>query len=126
MRWKLVIAHHITPKKIDGSLIHLLTMEIMKRAEETGAIVNGYVTDMAPVNMAFWKILGVDAKRKCHVRSDVAHPLDETRRFFLLADGPHLMKNMKSSLENNKVFKFSQLIVDKYDLKSNMAKYRYI
>jgi len=124
-RWKYVVAHHITPKKLDSMAVKIVTEEIITKVEEeTGVEIEGYGTDMASVNMYYWKVCGITASRKGPVVCEIPHPRDSTRKLVIFADSLHLLKNCKCSLENNKEFELSDEIVKKYELPSNKVLYR--
>jgi hypothetical protein len=52
------------------------------------------------------------------------HPVDKSRKLAIMPDTPHLAKNLKAALANNKEFQLSTQLTKKYGLKTSVVKYR--
>lgn len=72
--------------------------------EESGAVVHGFVSDGAQTNRKMWLELGIDG-RKNSLKNWLTHPLDNNRKIFAFSDTPHLIKNVRNRLYNQKVLK---------------------
>lgn len=57
----------------------------------------------------YWHI-GVS--RGSAIENSIPHPINNNRRLFFLADGPHLLKNLKTYLVNNKLFIIEDVMHD--------------
>src|SRR5580765_8318176 len=78
---------------------------------------------MGLINRVMWRAFGIGVSRYSTIENSIPHPINENRRLFFLADGPHthiyththththLLKNLKNSLVNNKFFKIPEEIV---------------
>lgn len=58
-----------------------------------------------------WRAFGIGVSSYSTIENSIPHPMNENRKLFFLADGPHLLKTLKNSLLNNKVFKIPEEIV---------------
>lgn len=54
--------------------------------------------------------------------NSITHPCDQNRKFYIIGDVPHLIKNLVQSLRNNRIIVFDDCIVDRYSLRSSTAK----
>lgn len=63
--------------------------------------------------------------REGKVVFETEHPCDSTRTLVIMPDSPHLGKNLKAALANNKEFHIADNIVTKHGLKSSCIKFRY-
>src|SRR5258705_7869390 len=68
-----------------------------------------------------WKEFGIATGHFAATVNYVQHPTDDARKLFFLADGPHLLKNVKSALASNLVFVLSPEIVEQFKLPSNLV-----
>jgi hypothetical protein len=55
---------------------------------------------------------------------ETEHPCDSSRTLVIMPDTPHLGKNLKAALVNNKEFRVADHLVVKHGLKSNTVKFR--
>ena len=56
----------------------------------------------------------------------MSHPLDNSRKLFFFVDAPHLLKNLRTGLVNNKIVILSQNFVEMYKLSSCVVKCSHI
>jgi len=50
-----------------------------------------------------WKLLGISNERYNEVINKIIHPFNSSRFLYVIADLPHILKNLKQALFNNKV-----------------------
>lgn len=72
--------------------------------EESGAVVHGFVSDGAQTNRKMWSELGINGQKNA-LQNWFIHPLHNDRKIFAFSDTPHLMKNVRNRLFNQKVLK---------------------
>lgn len=106
-RWKLPVAYHFTPDSVDGAILKPIIETIIEKAEAIGLYVHSITSDMGPLNLGIWKAFGIVCNRYSKIHNYIVHPIDNTRHLFFIADAPHLLKNLKASLLNNKIIKLS-------------------
>ncbi|XP_052131481.1 uncharacterized protein LOC113214366 isoform X6 [Frankliniella occidentalis] len=132
-RWKVTVAVFFTNKKSaeanleqnkTGEEYRKILDDVIYRAESMGLKPCAIVTDMGPDNLALWKSYGIDGTR-FKVTAAIDSPT-RNAKISVMPDPIHLMKAIKSSLENNKVFVLPQEVVREYKLKSNVVKYEHI
>jgi hypothetical protein len=63
--------------------------------------------------------------KTCATKNFIINPSDG-RKIYFLADGPHLLKNIKNCLVQNKSIQLSPYFVEKYKLPSNLVKIEHI
>lgn len=51
-----------------------------------------------------WTELGITGD-KCQVQNYVIHPMDDTRKLYMLSDAPHLIKCIRNRLYDKKVLR---------------------
>lgn len=61
----------------------------------------------------------VVATRKGRLSNFITHPCDPDRKFWIIADVAHLLKNIVQGLRNNDVIVFDDAIVKAYNLEGN-------
>lgn len=69
--------------------------------EKSGAIVDGVVSDGASTNRKLWSELGISGEKDKVVNS-FKHPLNDKRNVYMFYDTPHLIKNVRNRLHNQK------------------------
>lgn len=74
---------------------------------------------MDPGNTGLWKLLGISTGRYNNTVNCIIHPCDINRYLYIIADPPHLLKNLKQALISNKVITISENTVHKYKLPTN-------
>lgn len=117
-RWKQAVAYYFTNGQSDGAALKSIIIEIIKKAEELGLRLLSVTSDMGGGNQAMWKSFGILSGRHSKTNSSIIHPCDESRQIHFIADVPHLLKNIRTSLLNNKRFMLPQSFVSKYNLSS--------
>ncbi|KAJ3641206.1 hypothetical protein Zmor_027721 [Zophobas morio] len=80
---------------------------------------------MGSANQAMWKTFGIKAGRKCETKNYVLNPVNGEKIYFL-ADGPHLLKNIKQCLVQNKIIQLPNDFVEKYKLTSDLVDVQHI
>jgi len=83
---------------------------------------------MGSSNKAMWTAYGIECSPGSeHVYNNSAsHPIDPERKLYFMPDVPHLFKNIKQSLLNNKFFTLDLNIVKKYNLPSDTVQSKHI
>lgn len=118
-RWKHVVGYYFTGDSFDGEILKDIIFQIINKVEDIGLHVNYVTCDMGPGNMRLWKACGINVGRYSNLRNYIPHPSNSNRFLYFIADIPHLLKNLKESLINNKFFILPQEFVQKYNLPSN-------
>lgn len=118
-RWKHVVGYYYTGDSFDDEILKDIIFQIINKAEEISLRVNYVISDMGPGNMRLWKTCGINVGRYSELRNYIPHPCNSNRFLYFIADVPHLLKNLKETLINNKVFILPQQFVQKYNLPSN-------
>lgn len=122
-RWKLYIAYYFTPDSLNGAILKPIIIEIIQKAESIGLYVHSVTSDMGPVNLSMWRAFeGISCSRYSKISNCIPHPIDNTRKLFFIADAPHLLKNLKASLLNNKVIELPQKFLETSNLSFPVAK----
>lgn len=96
------------------------------KAESIGIRVNSVTSDMGASNRAMWNSYGVNCSPDGTINNSIPHPSDSKRRLFFLPDVPHLFKNIKQSLINNKFIIISQNLIVKNNLTSDLVDFKHI
>lgn len=126
-RWKQLVAHHMTGSSTEPEEMKIIIFELIRRAEEIGLRVNNITSDMGGSNLAIWKTIGVGRERKENTFcNSIEHPEDSSRRLYVFADVPHLLKNLSNALLNNGSIKISPLIQEKYKLTSESVELQHL
>lgn len=82
---------------------------------------------MGPVNLAMWKAFGgIFFKRNLKSRYFIPHPIDNNYKLFFIADAPHLLKNLRTSLLNNKIMELPITFLKTYNLSYPVVKCEHI
>lgn len=68
-----------------------------------------------------WRGFGLN-NNKYSVQNSVPYPFDSERRLFFFADGPHLLKNLKAALVNNRSIILQPNYVKALNLSSSIVK----
>lgn len=93
---------------VNGLTLTQLIVKAVVLLENAGVKVHGLVSDGAQTNKKFWSELGISSKLNSCI-SYIEHFVDETRKFFIFSDTPHLIKNVRNRLYNNR-----ELMVNNY------------
>jgi len=86
---------------VAGLTLTQLIIKAVVLLENAGAKVHGLVSDGAQTNRKAWKELGIRGHLN-DCQSHVEHFVDSSRKFFVFSDTPHLIKNVRNRLYNNK------------------------
>jgi len=83
---------------------------------------------MGACNKAIWKNLGIHCLPEStgHLQNSTVHPCDSNRDLYFLPDVPHLFKNIKQALFNNKFISLHEEIIKKNNLTSNIVDIKHI
>ncbi|WP_129335244.1 hypothetical protein [Enterobacter cloacae complex sp. 2DZ2F20B] len=77
---------------------------------------------MGSAKQAMWKTFGIKTGRKCETKNYVLNPVNGEKNYF----GPHLLKNIKQCLVQNKIIELSNDFVEKYKLTSDLVDVQHI
>lgn len=113
-------------ESVNGRVYQKILFEIIGKAEKLGLKVHYITSDMGSSNQAFWKKNNITAGRYSKINNFLYHPLDLNRKIYIIADAPHLFKNMKNMLVNNKIIYISDEIKNKNNLPTNEIKIDHI
>ncbi len=83
-----------------------LAIKALTLLEQAGAKIHGFVADGAQTNRKLWTLLGINGKRQ-NMSNSFEHPLDGDRRVFAFSDTPHLIKNIRNRLYNERELRVS-------------------
>lgn len=120
-RWKQVVAYYFTNGKADGMILKGIILDIIKSVENIGLKINSVTSDMGSLNQSMWKAFGVICGSFSKTKTHITHPFDPNREISFMADVPHLLKNVRTSLMSNKCFLIPDSIQQKYNLPNNIV-----
>lgn len=123
--WKQIIAYHFIGDSVEGSKLGNVISEILVLSNQIGINVVNITSDMGPDNQATWKYFGIKSK-KTLFQNFIQHPNDPIQKVYFMADPPHLLKNIRSCLVNNKIIQIPDFFVQKYNLPSNIVDVKHI
>lgn len=122
-RWKQIVAYYYTPDGFTGAILKEIILKIIEKAENLGLLIHSITSDMGGVNQAMWKAFeNISANKYSIIKNSVPHPLDNNRKLFFFADAPHLLKNLRTALVNNKIIILPQNFAEMYELSSCIVK----
>lgn len=124
-RWKQIVAFYFTPNSFDGSLLKPIILKIIEQGEAIGLKIHSVTSDIGPVNRAMWKSFGISVNRESTINF-IPHPIEENRKLFFLADAPHLLKNLKSSLLSNKIISIPETFRNAYNIEFPIVKSKHL
>ncbi|XP_077535872.1 uncharacterized protein LOC144148165 [Haemaphysalis longicornis] len=87
-----------------STLLAQLLLQCIVYLERAGVFVDGIVCDGASTNRAMWKQLGISGALG-NVANAFEHPLDVSRKVYVLSDVPHLFKCIRNRLYEKKILK---------------------
>ena len=119
-RWKQVVAYYFTTNSTDGTAFVPIVMSIIERASRVGLHVCCVTSDMGSSNQAMWSGIGLATNRYFNITS-ITHPQDGSKRLYFLADVPHIIKNLKSSLINGNDFHLPKEVAATHNLSSRVV-----
>jgi hypothetical protein len=102
-----------------------ILLEIFQKTSEIGLTIHSVTSDMGAANQAMWRKFGIMAVKHRATKNFIINPSDG-RKIYFLAEGPHLLKNIKNCLVQNKSIQLSPYFVEKYKLPSNLVKIEHI
>lgn len=118
-RWKHVVGYHFTGNSFNSKTLKDIVFQIISKTEDIGFHINFITSDMGPGNVGFWKLLGISTGRFSKVKNYIIHPVDPNRHLYIIADPPHVFKNLKQALITNEVITVPNNLVLKYNLPTN-------
>lgn len=122
-RWKLSVAYYFTSDSLNGAILKPIILHIIQKAESISLYVHSVTSDMDPVNLSMWRAFeGIVCSRYSKIGNCIPHPIDNARKLFFIADAPHLLKNLKATLLNNKVIELPQKFLQTHNLSYSIAK----
>jgi len=120
-QWKQVVAYYYTRNGYDGSKLKPIIETIIRKS--ISLYVHSITSDMGSVNRAMWKTFGnISGGKFSLIRNSICHPVNKERKLFFFADAPHLLENLRSCLENNKIIELPQTFVHIHKLSSSVVK----
>jgi len=115
-RWKQTVAYYYTSNSTNGRVFAGILLDIIRRCHAIGLNVAAVTCDMGGANRAMWKELGVKCGREAETVNSFCHPCDEVQSVCVLADVPHVIKNVRTHLVKGQDIHLPQDIVDKHGL----------
>jgi hypothetical protein len=116
-RWKQTVAYYFTGNSVDGTVLCDIVLNIIRCCFNIGLNVIAVNSDMGSANRAMWKKLGIMSTRDSCVNS-FCHPCTPSDSIVVLADVPHLMKNLRNHVVNGQSIVLSDVIVKRFNLPS--------
>jgi len=101
-KWFQTIGAFLGAGAVPGTTLEKIIIEAVIMLENQGIHVDCVTTDGATWNRSMWKLFGIGQKS-----SSCIHPSDSKRQLWFASDFPHLIKNLKSRIINNKVLDVS-------------------
>jgi len=98
-QWVQAIGCFLTKNNADCDVLTNLILEAIGLLEESDYFVDGLISDGAQWNRGMWKNFGIDASK-----GSCTHPYGENRELFFFSDFPHLIKNVRKYVVDNKTF----------------------
>jgi len=115
-RWKHVVGYHLTGNSFNSKTSKEIIFQIINKPENIGFRVNFITSDMDPGNTGLWRLLGISTGRFSKITNCITHPFDPNRYLYIIADPPHIFKNLKQALITNHDITIPNNIVFKYNL----------
>lgn len=84
-----------------GIVLAQLVIKAITLLEKAGAIIHGVISDGASTNMKLWTEMGLSGMMG-REKNWFEHPLDSARKVFMFSDTPHLFKNTRNRIFNNR------------------------
>ena len=116
-RWKQTVAYYFTSNATDGSVLADIVKQIIVRCHDIGLNVAAVTSDMGSSNRAMWKKLGIVSSKDVLLNS-FAHPCVADKLVYVLADVPHLVKNLRNHFVNGQSITLPNYVVKQYSLPS--------
>lgn len=119
IRVKEIVAYHLTTKKGDAEAQTKFLLELIKYIENNTDIKIDFITyDLGPANTSMLKHLE-RSLLKGEREPFISHPIDESRKLYLIPDPEHDLKNVVSAFRNSDSASIPNKFVQKYNLNSS-------
>ena len=115
-RWKQTVAYYYTGNSTDGSVFAPIVLSIIKRCYDIGLNVAAITCDMGSANRAMWKKLGIVCGKQAVTINSFPHPCIPEYKICVLADVPHVIKNVRNHLVNGQNIVLPMHFVQKFNL----------
>ena len=117
-RWKQTIAYYYAGNSTDGRVFADIVIQIIRMCHEIGLNVTAVTSDMGSPNRAMWKKLGIVIGRGIAAKNSFPHPCNSENNVCILADVPHLIKNVRNHIVSGQDIVLPQHIVQRFQLPS--------
>ena len=117
-RWKQTVAYYFTSNSTDGSVFADIVLDIIRKCYDIGLIVAAVTSDMGSANRAMWKKLGIVSGQRSVTKNSFVHPCDSCLNVCVLADVPHLLKNLRNVIVSKQQIILPSSIVSRFGLPS--------
>jgi len=107
--------HH--PRRLASSSPHWFFLN-STTGHEIGLNVAAVTSDMGSPNRAMWKKLGIVIGRGIAAKNSFPHPCNSENNVCILADVPHLIKNVRNHIVSGQDIVLPQHIVQRFQLPS--------
>lgn len=118
-RWKQTVAYFYTGNSTDGAVFAPIIIDIIKRCNVIGLNVAAVTSDMGSANRAMWKKLGILGGKRAVTINSFPHPVNPHIKICVLADVPHVIKNVRNHLVNGQTITLPMNVVQKFNLPCN-------
>ena len=118
-RWKQTVAYYFASNSTDGTVFADIVTEIIERCHLIGINVVAVTSDMGSANRAMWKKLGIVGGKRTVTVNSFTHPCNPQAKVVVLADVPHVIKNVRNHLVNGQSIFLPQSVVQQFNLPSN-------
>jgi len=95
-----------------------IVIQIIRMCHEIGLNVTAVTSDMGSPNRAMWKKLGIVIGRGIAAKNSFPHPCNSENNVCILADVPHLIKNVRNHIVSGQDIVLPQHIVQRFQLPS--------
>jgi len=76
---------------------------------------------MGASNRKMWHAFGLNTCKSFTIQNSVSHPVNPQRKLFFFADDPHLLKNLRTALINNKSVIFPPNYIETLNISSSIV-----
>lgn len=121
-----MVVYEYTPDGFNGTRLKPIIETIIKKAESVGLRVHSITSDMGSTNQVIWRAFNIGLHRHSTIRNSVSHPMDNTRKLYFFADSPHLLKNLRTAIINNKLIALPDKFVQTHKLLSCVVKFSHL
>jgi len=110
----------MTENSTDGRILCDILKQIIVLCYDIHLNVVAVTSDMGSANRAMWKSLGIVSTRETCVPS-FPHPSQPDKSVYVLADVPHLVKNLRSHIVNGQDIVLLGDVVNQHSLPTNVV-----